>query len=133
MSFVTPNPNLIIFMGAEYFCEPLYVLKGQCSLTCELSCDVTSCALSLQSFRPVAMLVERSKDFGRSWKVFRYFAEDCSLHFPSVSDQLANSIDDVVCDSRYSGSEPSTDGEVTHSIQLSFIYTHNTHSSFTNA
>ncbi|XP_041795045.1 laminin subunit beta-4 isoform X2 [Chelmon rostratus] len=68
--------------------------------------------LSFKSFRPVAMLVERSKDFGRTWKVFRYFAEDCSLHFPSVSDQPANSIDDVVCDSRYSGSEPSTDGEV---------------------
>ncbi|XP_044050213.1 laminin subunit beta-4 [Siniperca chuatsi] len=68
--------------------------------------------LTFKSFRPTAMLVERSKDFGRSWKVFRYFAEDCSLHFPSVSNQPANSIDDVVCDSRYSGSEPSTDGEV---------------------
>lgn len=59
------------------------------------------------------MLVERSKDFGQTWKVFRYFAEDCLLHFPSVPDELANSIDDVVCDSRYSGSEPSTEGEVT--------------------
>lgn len=61
------------------------------------------------------MLVERSKDFGQTWKVFRYFAEDCSLHYPWVSDQPAESIDDVVCDSRYSGSEPSTDGEVTPS------------------
>ncbi|KAM9352424.1 laminin subunit beta-4 [Symphorus nematophorus] len=68
--------------------------------------------LTFKSFRPAAMLVERSKDFGQTWKVFRYFAEDCSLHFPSVSDQPANSIDDIICDSRYSGSEPSTDGEV---------------------
>lgn len=59
------------------------------------------------------MLVERSNDFGQTWKVFRYFAEDCLLHYPSVSNQLAESIDDIVCDSRYSGSEPSTDGEVT--------------------
>ncbi|XP_029687706.1 laminin subunit beta-4 isoform X3 [Takifugu rubripes] len=68
--------------------------------------------LKFKSFRPAAMLVERSKDFGRTWKVFRYFAEDCLLHFPSVPNELANSIDDVVCDSRYSSSEPSTDGEV---------------------
>ncbi|XP_054475687.1 LOW QUALITY PROTEIN: laminin subunit beta-4 [Anoplopoma fimbria] len=68
--------------------------------------------LTFKSFRPAAMLVERSKDFGRSWKVFRYFAEDCSLWFPSVSNRPAVSIDDIVCDSRYSGSDPSTDGEV---------------------
>ncbi|XP_029289830.1 laminin subunit beta-4 [Cottoperca gobio] len=68
--------------------------------------------LTFKSFRPAAMVVERSKDFGQNWKVFRYFAEDCSLHFPSVSDQPADSIDDVVCDGRYSGSDPSTDGEV---------------------
>ncbi|KAL4003909.1 fumarate hydratase, class II [Sarotherodon galilaeus] len=68
--------------------------------------------LTFKSFRPAAMLVERSKDFGQSWKVVRYFAEDCSLHFPSVSTAPARSIDDVVCDSRYSGSEPSSDGEV---------------------
>uniref|UniRef100_A0A4W6C4H5 Laminin subunit beta-1 n=1 Tax=Lates calcarifer TaxID=8187 RepID=A0A4W6C4H5_LATCA len=68
--------------------------------------------LTFKSFRPAAMLVERSKDFGRTWKVFRYFADDCSLHFPSVSSDPADSINDIVCDSRYSGSEPSTDGEV---------------------
>uniref|UniRef100_A0A3Q1H1I1 Laminin subunit beta-4-like n=1 Tax=Acanthochromis polyacanthus TaxID=80966 RepID=A0A3Q1H1I1_9TELE len=68
--------------------------------------------LTFKSFRPVAMLIERSKDFGRSWKVFRYFADDCSLHFPSVTADPADSIDDIICDSRYSGSEPSTDGEV---------------------
>ncbi|XP_017281846.1 laminin subunit beta-4 [Kryptolebias marmoratus] len=68
--------------------------------------------LTFKSFRPAAMLVERSKDFGRTWKVFRYFAEDCALHFPSVPNETAFNINDVVCDSRYSEPEPSTGGEV---------------------
>ncbi|KAM8891532.1 laminin subunit beta-4 isoform 2-T2 [Spinachia spinachia] len=68
--------------------------------------------LTFKSFRPAAMLVERSKDFGQNWTVIRYFAEDCLLWFPSVSNQPANSIDDVVCDRRYSGPDPSTNGEV---------------------
>ncbi|XP_015257331.1 PREDICTED: laminin subunit beta-4-like isoform X1 [Cyprinodon variegatus] len=68
--------------------------------------------LTFKTFRPTAMLVERSKDFGKSWKTFRYFADDCSIHFPSVPAGSARFIDDVFCDSRYSGPEPSTGGEV---------------------
>ncbi|KAJ8269152.1 hypothetical protein COCON_G00117590 [Conger conger] len=68
--------------------------------------------LTFKSFRPASMLVERSKDNGRTWKLFRYFAEDCRLSFPGISEGPADSVDDVICDSRYSGAEPSTDGEV---------------------
>uniref|UniRef100_A0A4W4F1K0 Laminin subunit beta-1 n=1 Tax=Electrophorus electricus TaxID=8005 RepID=A0A4W4F1K0_ELEEL len=68
--------------------------------------------LTFKSFRPAAMLVERSKDFGHTWKVFRFFSADCVNDFPGVSKEPAATIDDLICDSRYSGAEPSTDGEV---------------------
>ncbi|VTJ78438.1 Hypothetical predicted protein, partial [Marmota monax] len=64
------------------------------------------------TFRPAAMLVERSTDYGHSWKVLRYFAKDCAASFPDVTSGQAQGVGDLVCDSKYSDIEPSTGGEV---------------------
>lgn len=66
------------------------------------------------------MLVERSTDSGQTWKAFRYFAQDCAAAFPNIPSGPARGVRDIVCDSRYSDIEPSTEGEVVLCVYACF-------------
>lgn len=72
----------------------------------------THLIIRFQTFRPAAMLIERSHDEGKTWQVYRYFAHDCERSFPGISTEQPKKLTDVICESRYSNVAPSSGGEI---------------------
>lgn len=72
----------------------------------------THLIIRFQTFRPAAMLIERSYDFGITWQVYRYFAHNCANYFPGIPVHQPQKLTDVICEERYSAVAPSSGGDV---------------------
>nr|XP_057923379.1 netrin-4 isoform X3 [Doryrhamphus excisus] len=65
-----------------------------------------------RSPRPAAMTLERSQDFGRTWRLLQYYAANCSAAFGLPEGKAGSGRDGATCTSKYSKAYPCTRGEV---------------------
>ncbi|KAM9705417.1 netrin-4 [Menidia menidia] len=73
----------------------------------------THLILVFRSPRPAAMTLERSQDFGRTWRMLQYYAANCSAAFGLEEGKAAAAgRDGAACTSKYSGGYPCSRGEV---------------------
>ncbi|XP_053318012.1 netrin-4 [Spea bombifrons] len=69
----------------------------------------THLIMVFKSPRPAAMILERSQDFGLSWRPYKFFSTNCSATFELADDVTERG---ALCTSRYSQPFPCSGGEV---------------------
>ncbi|EMP26920.1 Netrin-4 [Chelonia mydas] len=89
------------------------VHKERIQLDLEAEFYFTHMIMVFKSARPAAMVLERSQDFGKTWKPYKYFAANCSATFGLEDDVTKKG---AICTSRYSSPFPCTGGEITTTV-----------------
>ncbi|XP_051856947.1 netrin-4 isoform X2 [Antechinus flavipes] len=83
--------------------------REKIQLDLETAFYFTHLIMVFKSPRPAVMVLERSQDFGKTWKPYKYFASNCSATFGLEDDVFEKG---AICTSRYSSPFPCTRGEV---------------------
>ncbi|XP_028681065.2 netrin-4-like isoform X1 [Erpetoichthys calabaricus] len=83
--------------------------REEIRLDLETDFYLTHVIVLFKSPRPAAMLLERSQDYGRTWRPYKYYATNCTETF-GMPDDLTE--EGALCTSRYSNAAPCTKGEV---------------------
>ncbi|NWJ05868.1 LAMB3 protein, partial [Crypturellus undulatus] len=79
---------------------------------------LSSIILKFRSLLPAAMLIERSTDFGRTWKVYQYLASDCAASFPGIPQSPTESWQDAWCQALHAQhGYPLHGGKIKFSVQ----------------
>jgi hypothetical protein len=85
-------------------------------LNLEAEFTFTHIIMTFKTFRPAEMIIEKSSDFGKTWKVYGLFSHTCEESFPHVPTKPTNKLGKVYCESKYSSETPSTKGEIVFRI-----------------
>lgn len=83
----------------------------------------THLIITFKTFRPKAMYIERSFDFGKNWLPYRYFADDCKESFPDVPMGPVKSLKNpTICEEKYSNVLPAMGGEVCSLYEIVILF-----------
>lgn len=85
------------------------VHREEIRLDFETEFYLTHVIVVFKSPRPAAMVLERSHDFGKTWRPYKYFSVNCTATFGLPDDTTEEA---SMCTSRYSDGVPCTRGEV---------------------
>uniref|UniRef100_A0A8C6Z2Y8 Netrin-4 n=1 Tax=Nothoprocta perdicaria TaxID=30464 RepID=A0A8C6Z2Y8_NOTPE len=110
------NSHLPADMTDDFFANPISwwqsaqgVHREEIRLDFETEFYLTHVIAVFKSPRPAAMVLERSQDYGQTWRPYKYFSANCTATFGLQDDLIEEG---SMCTSRYSDAVPCTRGEV---------------------